>query len=216
MKVNFMHVVSINIGEPETIIVNGKAVTTGIFKKPIHRKVRINQQGIVGDTVADTTHHGGVDQAVYLYSAEDYAWWVAELQKETPFGLFGENLTLSSFGTRPLRVGDRLRINTVLLEITFPRIPCATIAARMEDASFVKQFIQAQRPGVYARVLEQGELQVGDPVDILPTPNDFPTITELYDLWHAKERDPKLLCRGLEAPIAERAQTAFQFWLEHS
>jgi MOSC domain-containing protein YiiM len=80
----------------------------------------------------------------------------------------------------------------------------------MGDATFVQHFIQAKRPGVYARVLECGDLQVGDSVDFLSTPNDFPTVIELYELWHTKERDPKLLYRGLEAPIAERARAAFQ------
>jgi MOSC domain-containing protein YiiM len=211
-----MHVVSVNIAGQETIEINNKAVATGIFKRPVQGKVSINANGLVGDSVIDTTRHGGRDQAVYLYSAEDYAWWAAELNKDVPIGMLGENLTLSNFGTTSLRVGDRLRINTVLLEITFPRIPCATLGARMGDGAFVKSFIQAQRPGVYARILENGELQVGDAVDVLPTPNNFPTVIELYELWHAKERDPKLLYRGLEAPIAERARAAFQFWLEHT
>lgn len=211
-----MHVVSINIGKQQTIQINGKAIATGIFKQPISGKISITTTGLAGDTVADTTRHGGVDQAVYLYSAEDYAWWAAELRKEVPIGMLGENLTLSSFGSIPLRVGDRLKINTILLEITFPRIPCATLGARMGDAAFVQRFIQAQRPGVYARVLEEGELQVGDSVHILRTPNHFPTVAELSELWHAKQRDPKLLHQALEAPIAERARAAFQFWLEHS
>lgn len=85
----------------------------------------------------------------------------------------------------------------------------------MGNATFVQRFIQAKRPGVYARVLETGDLQVGDSADFLPTPNNFPTVIELYELWHAKKRDLTLLDRGLEAPIAERARTAFQFWLEH-
>jgi MOSC domain-containing protein YiiM len=115
-----------------------------------------------------------------------------------------------------LRVGDRLRINKILLEITFPRIPCATLGARMGNAEFVKQFIRAKKPGAYARVLENGEVQIGDNVSFLPTQNNFPTVTDLFELWHAKERDPKLLDRGLEAPIAERAKAAFQFWLKPS
>lgn len=213
--INSIHGVSVNIGKPETIQIGNKAVTTGIFKHPAQGKVSINTQGVVGDTVADTTRHGGADQAVYLYSAEDYAWWATELHKDVPIGILGENLTLSSFGTTPLRVGDSILINTILLEITFPRIPCATLGARMGDTAFVQRFIQAQRPGVYTRVLEAGELQVGDTVEILPTPHNFPTVTELYELWHAKERDRQLLQRGLEAPIAQRARAAFQFWLEH-
>lgn len=208
-----MYIASVNLAHRETIEINHKSIHTGIFKHPVSGKVYVGANGLAGDTVVDTTRHGGADQAVYLYSVEDYAWWTVALNKDMPIGMFGENLTLSSFGTTPLRVGDRLRINTVLLEITFPRIPCATLGARMGNAEFVKQFIQAKRPGIYTRVLEDGELQAGDLVDVLPTSDNFPTVIELYELWHAQKRDPELLERGLTAPIAERARTAFQFWL---
>jgi MOSC domain-containing protein YiiM len=211
-----MHITSINIGQPEIIQSGNKEVTTGIFKYPVEGRVTINTNGIIGDVVADTKHHGGKDQAVYLYSEEDYTWWAKELHREMPFGLLGENLTISSFGNEPLRVGDCLRINTILLEITFPRIPCAKLGVKMGDAAFVKHFVQARRPGAYARVLETGDAQVGDKVEILPSSNNFPTVIELYDLWYAQKRDQALLNRGLEAPIAERAKSAFQLWLEHS
>ncbi|MBW4506422.1 MAG: MOSC domain-containing protein [Scytonematopsis contorta HA4267-MV1] len=211
-----MHITSINVGKQKNIQIGNKEVTTGIFKYPVEERVTINTDGIIGDVVADTKHHGGKDQAVYLYSEEDYIWWAKELHREMPFGLLGENLTISSFGNEPLRVGDCLRINTILLEITFPRIPCAKLGVKMGDAAFVKHFVQARRPGFYTRVLETGDAQVGDKVEILPSSQNFPTVTELYDLWHNPERDQALLNRGLEASIAERARSVFEFWLEHS
>ena len=64
-----MQVISVNIAAKETIQINNKAVTTGIFKHHVGGKVSINEFGLVGDTVVDTTRHGGIDQAVYLYSA---------------------------------------------------------------------------------------------------------------------------------------------------
>ncbi|NJL86095.1 MAG: MOSC domain-containing protein [Leptolyngbyaceae cyanobacterium SM1_1_3] len=211
-----MHVVSVNISEPEAIKINSRVVTTGIFKHPVAGKVQVSAQGLAGDTIADKKYHGGLDQAVYLYSAEDYAWWADQLQRDVSMGTFGDNLTLSSFGPDPLRVGDRFQINSLLLEVTFPRIPCATLGARMEGAAFVKRFVEAQRPGAYARVLAAGELQAGDPVEMLPTADGFPTIVELYELWHAKQHDSELLHRGLAAPISERARATLQLWAERA
>lgn len=141
-----MHVVSINIGKQEAIQIGDKAVTTGIFKSPVQGKVSINTDGLPGDVIGNTKHHGGKDQAVYLYSTEDYAWWATQLNREMAFGLFGENLTLSSFGNAPLKIGDCLRINTVLLEITFPRIPCNTLGARMGDADESKALYSSTAP----------------------------------------------------------------------
>jgi len=209
-----MQILSINSGKAATITVGQRVATTGIFKLPIAGQVHVSTQGLVGDTVVDAVYHGGPDQAVYLYSAEDYAWWEAELQRPLPFGTFGENLTLSSFGPQPLRVGDRITINAVLLEVTFPRIPCSILGARMNDATFVQRFIQARRPGAYTRVLATGDLQMNDQATLESAPTSYPTLTELFDLWHGRERNPDLLRKGLNAPIAERPRAIFQQWLE--
>jgi MOSC domain-containing protein YiiM len=194
--------------------IGNHVVETGIYKKPSFDSMKINQHGLLADVIVDTTSHGGVDQAVYLYSLEDYAWWSAELQRDMPTGTFGENLTFSTFGNSALKIGDRFQINDVLLEVTFARIPCDKLGARMGDPGFVKRFVQAQRPGIYARVLKIGELRVGDTVRLIPTGENHPTVIELYDLWYSRERNPELLRKGLAAPIAERARAAFRFWLD--
>jgi MOSC domain-containing protein YiiM len=52
----------------------------------------------------------------------------------------------------------------VVLEVTAPRIPCATLAARMGDPQFVKKYRRAERPGLYCRVIREGNLQTGNEV----------------------------------------------------
>jgi MOSC domain-containing protein YiiM len=209
-----LRITSINIGRRETITIGNNVLETGIYKKYSLESGKINQQGFTEDVIADPTSHGGRDQAVYLYGLEDYAWWSQELQTELPVGTFGENLTVSSFGASPLKIGDRLQIDNVLLEVTFARVPCVKLGARMGDPGFVKRFVHAQRPGIYARVVTMGEVHVGDKIRFIPTFENYPTVIELYDLWHSRERNPELLRKGLAAPIAERARRAFKFWLE--
>lgn len=118
--------------------------------------------GPVGDVILDKKHHGGVDQAVYLYSIEDYDWWSHQLGKPTDAGLFGENLTISGIESANVCIGDRFGINSVVLEVTSPRIPCSTLSARMADTKFAKKFMDAGRPGIYCRVLEEGIIKTGD------------------------------------------------------
>lgn len=211
-----MQVVSVNLGSPESLDLGNKTVETGIFKRPVLEHVTLSEQGVHGDTIANQVHHGGPDQAVYLYSLEDYDWWSQTLGTPLIPGTFGENLTLSQFGTSSLKIGDRFQINEVLLEVTAARIPCAKLAARMGDPGFVKHFVQARRPGVYARVLAPGTLAAGDPVTFLPTPHPYPEVLAIFDLWHSKERDPALLEAGLAAPLAERARAAFTHWLNQA
>ncbi|AWR86428.1 hypothetical protein Mtai_v1c11860 [Meiothermus taiwanensis WR-220] len=207
-KVWNMRLISINLGNPQPLQIGNRATTTGIYKNPTEA-AQISTLGLVGDHISDQEHHGGPDQAVYVYSAEDYDWWMEQLGEALPPGMFGENLTFSSFGAEPVRIGDRFKVGEVLLEATAPRIPCSTLAARMNDPQFVKKFRQAARPGFYARVLEAGRVQQGDPIQKISAPAAFPTLSEVFHLWYDKAPEAARLRWILTAPLAERARAVF-------
>jgi MOSC domain-containing protein YiiM len=163
-----MKLLSVNVSKPKPISRGGKSGMTGIFKESVSGLMKVGVLGLEHDTQVDTENHGGKDQAVYFYSNDDYAWWSEQLGTTLEPGTFGENLTVSSL-PEPLYIGDRFAIGSdtggaVILEVTAPRIPCSTLAARMNDLAFVKKFAQAARPGVYTRVIQTGSLQAGDEV----------------------------------------------------
>ena len=97
---------SVNVGTPRGM--EGYEGPTGIFKEPAAGPVQLGGEGLAGDYVADAEHHGGPDQAVYLYFSDDYAWWAEELGRALSPGTFGDNLTLSRLASADLAVGDRL------------------------------------------------------------------------------------------------------------
>ena len=101
-----MRVDSVNAGSAEQMTIGARTITTGIRKRPVGHGYA-GTLGLAGDVVANAKHHGGPDQALYLYSSEDYAWWAGELGDAPQPGMFGENLTLSSFGPDEVRIGDR-------------------------------------------------------------------------------------------------------------
>ena len=197
-----MRLASVNIGEARAF--KAKAGQSGIVKLPSEDPVRVTRNGLLGDTICDTENHGGVDQAVYVYGAPDYAWWSETLGKELRPGTFGENLTVTDIDTASLQIGDRLHVGSVLLEVTAPRIPCVTLAARMEDPAFAKRFRQAERPGVYCRVLQEGHVQVGDEVTLRPYEGETVGALELFQDFFKLHRDEATLRRHLTAPIAVR------------
>jgi MOSC domain-containing protein YiiM len=121
-------------------------------------------------------------------------------------GTFGENLTLSIFGPEAVRIGDRYRVGEALLEVTAPRIPCATFATRMGEPNWVQRFAAARRAGLYVRVLEPGEVAAGDRVDRFGGDDSRPLVVDLMDVWYDPEPDPGLLERLLDSAIAERAR----------
>ena len=211
-----MRVGAINIGMPKTVDMGAGPESTAIFKTSVDGPIAVTEDGLVGDTVGDTEHHGGPDQALYLYFMTDYAHWEGLLDRPLEPGVFGDNLTIegesersSTVSSNELWVGDRLTVGPVTLEVTAPRIPCGTFSRRMDlPASFIERFRNELRPGVYARVLESGEDTVGDGVSVIEGPRTV-SIVELVELWGTKP-DIETIDRLLAAPIAERDRTDFE------
>lgn len=209
-----MRLLSVNVGA-ERPIRNGKASgRSGIYKLPAEGSVPVTRDGLAGDTVSDTDNHGGVDQAVYVYGAPDYAWWAGALGRELAPGTLGENLTVSGLESARACVGDHLYVGSAVLEATAPRIPCVTLAARMDDPSFVKRFREAERPGLYCRVVREGRVEPGDPVVYEPYEGPEVGLVELFRDSFGPDRDEATIRRHLSAPIAVRVRAGKEEQLE--
>lgn len=204
-----MRVASVNIGRERSIAHGKRNFTTGICKEPADGPVFIGAVRVAGDTICDLEHHGGADQAVYAYSSDDYAWWSQQMGTIVGPGSFGENLTIDGLPA-DLNIGDRLLIGEVLLEATAPRIPCSTLAARMQDQSFGIAFRRAERPGTYFRVLNEGEVAAGDAVTLIENTAPVATVLELYRFAFELRHEREDLERYLRAPIAARMRRTIE------
>lgn len=150
-----MHVLAVCTGKPETL--QGKRYKTGINKQPI-ATVNVTLNGVENDAVCDRRYQGGPDQAVYVEGGRSLEQWDEEFGLPVEFGQFGENLVIGRLDNVEVAIGDRLEIGEVVLEVTAPRMPCATFAANMGDPQFVKKYLKAGRPGFYCRVIRPGTL----------------------------------------------------------
>lgn len=203
-----MRILSVNTGLAESLQVGGQVQLTGINKRPVRDSVHVGELGLANDSVCDSEHHGGVDQAVYVYSANDYVWWSQELDREIPYGTFGDNLTIAEFPD-DMNAGDRLLVGDLILEATAPRIPCRTLAAKMQDSNFGLRFREAERPGVYFRVLNPGDVAAGDPVTLVEMPGESVSMLEIFRAWYQLHPSIELLQRIVAAPVAERMLAKF-------
>ena len=201
-----MELISVNVGQAQTIAAAKISGKTGIYKQPAGGPVQITQTGLAGDAICDIENHGGFDQAVYIYGAPDYAWWSEALGHALLPGTFGENLTISRLESATFWIGDRLLVGAVILEVTAPRIPCVTLAARMGDPAFVKRFRAAERPGLYCRVIRAGWVQAGDPVIVERYAGETISALEMFHDFYAGELDEAAIRHHLTAPIAIRAR----------
>jgi MOSC domain-containing protein YiiM len=207
-------VVSVNVGLPRAVELEGRSITTAIWKQPVAGRVAVRGVNVAGDDQADRSVHGGADKAVYAYAREDTDWWEAELGRPLEDGTFGENLTVRGLDVSNSLVGERWRIGTAVLEVSQPRLPCFKLGLRMGDPRFVKRFASALRPGAYLRIVREGEIRAGDQIEVMHRPAHEITI-EL--IARAYLRDHELAPRLLEAPelpegwrewVAKRAELA--------
>lgn len=157
-----MRLLALCIGHPETL--PGKNYKTGINKHSVGGSLRLGAMGLEGDAVCDRRYHGGIDQAVYVEGGVSLEKWQQELGRPIEFGEFGENLIIGGLDNELVAVGDRLSIGNVVLEVTAPRMPCATFSTKMRDPQFVKRYRKAERPGFYCRVIAHGSLSAGSDV----------------------------------------------------
>jgi MOSC domain-containing protein YiiM len=195
-----MRVIEVNVGSAAVIGVRrGHPWRSAIAKAPVGAaRVPVGPLGLEGDAQHNRKHHGGPNQAVYAYAAEDAAWWSAELGKPVDASILGQNLTTEGVDVNAVVIGERWRVGTALLEATSPRIPCATLAHRVGLPGMVKRFARAGRCGAYFRVLEPGTIGAGDPIAVLDRPADAPSVARVMAiLLFEGERAGELL--GLAA-----------------
>lgn len=176
--------VSVNVGVPRTTTWQGREVTSAIGKDPVAGPHRVQGVNVVGDDQADREAHGGRSKAVYAYSSADSAWWAAQLGRDLPPGIFGENLTLDGPELAGSVVGERWRIGSTVLQVTEPRIPCHKLAMRMNDPAFTKRFAAAARPGTYLAIVESGTIEAGDEIVVLEQPDHGLTVGQIERTYH--------------------------------
>jgi MOSC domain-containing protein YiiM len=158
--------ISVNVGLPKEVDTGRRIVETAIWKAPVEGRVKVRHDNLEGDRQADLTVHGGPDKAVYAYAIEETRLWEEELGRELGAGAFGENLTTEGVDVSGAVLGERWRIGTTLLEVVQPRLPCFKLGLKMGDPTFLKRFALASRPGAYLKILAEGELGAGDPIEV--------------------------------------------------
>lgn len=158
-----MKLLSVNVSLPEEVPHERKTVYTGISKKPVDGRVMLRTMNLDGDGQADLDNHGGIYQAAYVYSVENYDHWRHELGRDDlAFGQFGENFTVEGMAEDDVHIGDVFRVGDALVEVAQPRTPCFKLGIKMGMPRFPKTFLASGRVGFYLRVLKEGEVGAGD------------------------------------------------------
>jgi len=144
----------------------------GVPKRPIDRTL-ITTRGLIGDGQRTKEPvHGGPEKAVCLFGVEQIRRVNADGHHLYP-GAIGENLTLSGLDLGGLASGDQLRIGDPasgpIIQLSDPAAPCKNIAGSFEDwrIARVSHKVRPEDSRWYARVLREGPVVSGDPIELL-------------------------------------------------
>jgi MOSC domain-containing protein YiiM len=198
-------ILSVNVGRPRENPWKNLPKTY-IDKRPVERPVRVTSPGpkgdgsvgLSGDRVGDVQHHGGTDQAVYVYGEEDYGHFNALTGRDFGPGAFGENLTTTGYDVNEARIGERWAgPGGLVLQVTGARIPCGTFRGWIAERGWLKTFTREARPGPYLRVVEPGHVEAGAELEVVHRP-DHDVTAALF--FRAAMGETELIPKVLEAP----------------
>lgn len=161
-----MRIEFLNVGQVETEDLRGRVVSTAGHKRPVAQAV-LGSLGLDGDQQADRQNHGGPDKALCVYSYDHYPYWEQVLGKPLTPAAFSENLTVSGLRETEISLGDVLCAGETLLQVTYPRTPCAKLARKLRRKDLPALIHANGFSGFYVRVLRPGRLTAGDTLGVV-------------------------------------------------
>lgn len=142
---------------------------SAIAKFPAVGPHQLIETGFVADEQADLRVHGGADKAVHHYPAEHYSKWQSK-RFDTSFafkpGGFGENISSLGMTEKNVHVGDIFEIGSAIVQVSQGRQPCWKLNKHTRVDELALHVQKTGRTGWYYRVLQQGEVQIGDTIKL--------------------------------------------------
>jgi MOSC domain-containing protein YiiM len=154
-----MQISQLRVGLPQEVETKSGNIFTALMKSEVLGPTRVTPEGIEGDGYGSPEVHGNSQQIVCAYPEKHYDYWKNYLQ--LPFGAFGENIILTDCDEHTVRIGDICKIGDVVLELTYPRQPCATLNKVWDNNEIMKRIAQTGKTGWFYKVIRGGTIQKG-------------------------------------------------------
>ncbi len=182
---------------------------SAVAKNPVTKRLSVGPLGLEDDEQADLVHHGGVDKAIHHYPRDHYPFWQKELGQHgllAAAGAFGENISTTGLTEEEVCIGDRFRLGTALVEISQGRQPCWKMGHRFGIKSMPAKMVTTGKCGWYYRVIEAGDVRVGDALEFIERPQPDWPVTLVFGLLiggEAKNRPELTASLADLAPLAD-------------
>ncbi len=166
-----------------------RSVPSAMIKKSVPGPLIVHETSVAGDSFANRRFHGTPDSVLYAFGIPSALRFVKLLGgKDYAPGFLGENLTLDDFDETQISVGDIFAIGEVLVQATYPRIPCAKVNYRVQREDGMKLLEDSGRSGVYFRILKPGKLFKTDLVKRVEKAKVTFPISDVYQLGISKQK----------------------------
>jgi MOSC domain-containing protein YiiM len=110
--------------------------------------------------------------------------------------VFGENLTTGGLLETEVCIGDRLRIGSAEFQVTQPRQPCFKLGIRFGREDMLKRFVASGRSGFYLSIVNDGNVGLGDAIQISRRPADCMCVADIFALKMGGHPTPEALRRA--------------------
>src|SRR5215471_8227095 len=114
---------------------------------------------------------------------------------QLPWGMFGENLTIEGLLDESVHVGDLFQVGSAHLVVTQPRLPRYKLGLKFGRDDILKCFLQSGLTGFYFAVLQEGEVEVCDPIRLLHRDEDQVKVADITRLYRQDKHNLDLLRR---------------------
>jgi MOSC domain-containing protein YiiM len=187
----------------KTEVLKEEGHRSAIVKSLTRERLTLTKLGLKSDEQADRGAHGGLDRALHQYPPQHYKVWQAEFpgdaHKFEP-GTFGENISTSGWSEESVCIGDVFKIGTAIVAVSQPRIPCWKLNHRFGIPTLAKRVHDTGLTGWFFRVLEPGDIQLGDSyVRIRRDPSSL-TLKAVWEVSRAHRPDLNLLRAARDHP----------------
>jgi MOSC domain-containing protein YiiM len=163
---------------------------TSFVRVPSPERRWLHTTHLDGNVQADTKHHGTPNQAVLLYAAAHYSLWREELSRpDIGPGGFAENFTLDGISEATACLSDTYALGDARIQVTGPRYPCFKIGRRWDLPDLTSRVAATGRTGWYCRVVQEGWVEPGLPMQLVDRPYPEFTIALINDFGHGRNRD---------------------------
>ena len=183
-------------------------INSAIIRHPVDKLI-IKKNSIAHDEVANTKHHGGEMRVIHHYSVKNYQYLkekFPDIQEKFIPGSFGENILTNEMTENELNIGDIYQLGSAKVQLTVARRPCATINYAYEDSRILKEVMASGRTGWFYRVLEEGEVGIGDELTFLERPFSDMPVSRLYLEGYGtkKFQDKEFLKKCLDTGLMDK------------